>query len=53
MTGAATVRGGSALDVTFSIQLPTPQAAFPLLEKLNQLEGLQGVEFRERTRDAD
>lgn len=46
LTGMATARGGSALDATYSIQLPTPDRVFVLVNDLARLESVQGVELK-------
>lgn len=42
----STARGGSALDVTYAIQAPPPDRAFAMVNELNRLEGMQGVEYK-------
>ncbi|MGE3808968.1 MAG: DUF4956 domain-containing protein [Gemmataceae bacterium] len=43
----STARGGSALDVTYSIRMPPAERAFALVTDLNRLEGIQAVDFKE------
>jgi len=45
--GLSTARGGAALDVSFEIQLPSPQAAVSLVEEISRIEGVQTVEIKE------
>jgi hypothetical protein len=47
MTGLSTARGGSALDVSYAIRLPTPERSFALVAELNRLDGVQGVELKQ------
>jgi hypothetical protein len=42
-----TARGGSALDVSYAVTLPGPEAAVALLTDLSRIEGVQSVELRE------
>lgn len=44
LTGMTTARGGTALDVTYHIQLPAAERVFELVAELNGVEGVQGVE---------
>jgi hypothetical protein len=46
LIGLSTARGGSALDVTYSIRLPAPEQSFALVNELSRLEGVQGVEVK-------
>lgn len=46
LTGLATVRGGSALEVTYAVRLRGPEQTFGLVADLNRLEGVQGVEIK-------
>jgi hypothetical protein len=46
LLGLSTARGGSALDVTYSIQVPSSERTFALVTELNRLEGMQGVEIK-------
>jgi len=48
LTALATARGGSALDVTYAVRLPGPEQVFALVNELSRLEGIQGVEMKER-----
>jgi hypothetical protein len=48
LTGLATARGGAALDVTYAVPLPGPDKAFVLLAELSKIEGVQGVELKDR-----
>src|SRR5262249_53544496 len=48
LTALATARGGSALDVTYAVRLPGPEQVFALVNELSRLEGVQGVEMKER-----
>lgn len=47
LAGLATARGGSALDVSFEVLPPTPQAALALVADLSRVEGVQSVELKE------
>jgi hypothetical protein len=47
LTGLSTARGGAALDVTYAVELPTPEVAIALLAELSRIEGVQGVELKE------
>ncbi|HYT88351.1 MAG TPA: DUF4956 domain-containing protein [Gemmataceae bacterium] len=47
LTGAGTARGGSALDATYTVQLPAPEQVFTLITELTRLEGVQSVELKE------
>lgn len=42
----ATARQGSALELTYSVRLLNPDGALALVNELNALEGMQGVELR-------
>ncbi|MBL8795454.1 MAG: DUF4956 domain-containing protein [Planctomycetia bacterium] len=46
LTGLATVRGGSALEVTYTIRMRGADQTFGLVADLNRLEGVQGVEIK-------
>jgi hypothetical protein len=46
LTGLATVRGGSALEVTYAIRMRGAEQTFGLVADLNRLEGVQGVEIK-------
>jgi hypothetical protein len=48
LTGLATARGGAALDVTYAVPLPAADRAFVLLAELSKIEGVQGVELKDR-----
>jgi uncharacterized membrane protein YhiD involved in acid resistance len=48
LTGLATARGGAALDMTYRAGLPSPETALALVGELSRLEGVQGVELKER-----
>lgn len=43
----ATVRGGAALDLTYSIRLPEPENVIALVNALSKVEGVQSVEVKE------
>jgi hypothetical protein len=47
LIGMATVRGGSALDLTYAIRLPEPDKVFALVSALGRVEGVQAVEVKE------
>ena len=47
LTGLSTARGGSALDVTYSVHLPPPDKVFAMVAELNTVEGVQGVDVRQ------
>ena len=40
------MRGGSALDVTYSVPALGPDAALALVAELTRIEGVQGVELK-------
>lgn len=46
LTGAATARQGSALDLEYLIRLQSPDTAARLASELNTLEGVQHVEIK-------
>jgi len=46
MVAVATVRQGTALDLTYSLRLPDSAAALALIGDLNRTEGVQGVEWK-------
>lgn len=48
LSSVATARGGSAFDVTYTIRLPPPERLFALVNELSRVEGVQGVELKER-----
>ena len=43
-----TARGGSAYDLTYRIPLPGPAEVFALVADLGRIDGVQGVELKER-----
>lgn len=47
LVGLNTVRGGSAVDLTYYIRMPEPQRVFALMNALNRVEGVQAVEVKE------
>jgi uncharacterized membrane protein YhiD involved in acid resistance len=47
LIGLGTARGGAALDVTYAVALPAPEAAVALLAELSRIEGVQSVELKE------
>jgi hypothetical protein len=47
-TAVATARGGAALEVTYVVQLRSAEAPLALVAALSQVEGVQGVELKER-----
>jgi hypothetical protein len=47
-TAVATVRGGAALEVTYLVHLRSAEAPLALVAELSRLEGVQGVELKER-----
>lgn len=48
LVGLATARGGAALDVTYAIELAAADRALALVAELSRVEGVQGVELKER-----
>jgi uncharacterized membrane protein YhiD involved in acid resistance len=46
LAGLATVRGGAALDVTFTVRALGADEALALVAELNRIEGVQGVELK-------
>jgi hypothetical protein len=44
----ATARGGSAFDVTYEVIPPPSNKAIEILTELSRIEGVQGVELKER-----
>jgi len=44
LASMTTARGGTAVDVTYSIRLPAAERVFELVTELNRVEGIQGVE---------
>jgi hypothetical protein len=47
ISGVATARQGSALDLTYCVRLRRPEDAAALITDLNQIEGVQHAELRE------
>lgn len=47
LSGLSTARGGAALDVSYEVTVPSPQAALALVAELSRLEGVQSVELKE------
>lgn len=47
LVGVSTARGGSALDVSYAIQLPAADKVFALVDDLGRIEGVQGVEVKD------
>ncbi len=47
LTSMSTARGGSALDLTYSVQLPSPDQVFALVSALGKIEGVQNIEVKE------
>ncbi|MFO0865399.1 MAG: hypothetical protein U0744_12240 [Gemmataceae bacterium] len=47
VAGLATAKGGSAIDVTYAVRLPSSERIFALLTELNRTEGVQGAELKE------
>ncbi len=47
LIGTTTARQGAALDLTYRVQLRKGVSALPLITELNQLEGMQGVEWKQ------
>lgn len=48
LVGLATARGGAALDVTYAVELLAADRALALVADLSRVEGVQGVELKER-----
>jgi hypothetical protein len=48
LVGLGTARGGAALDVTYTVELLAADRAMALVSELSRLEGVQGVELKER-----
>lgn len=49
LVGITTARGGSAVDISYAIQLPTTDKKFfGLVEELGRIDGVQGVEIKEQ-----
>jgi hypothetical protein len=46
LVGLATARGGSALDVTYSVPALPSEEALALVAELTRIEGVQGVELK-------
>src|SRR5207248_1621855 len=46
LVGAATARQGAALELTYQVRWKDGAALVPLVQALNQQEGVQGVEVR-------
>lgn len=46
LLGLATARGGSALDATYAVELPTPENTYTLVKLLSAIEGVQEVEVK-------
>jgi len=47
LIGVSTARGGSALDVSYAIQLPVADKVLSLVNDLGHIEGVQGVEVKD------
>lgn len=47
LAGLATAKGGSAIDVTYAVRLPSADRIFALLTELNRTEGVQSAELKE------
>lgn len=47
LTGLATARGGTALDVTYVVAMPAAQSVMQLVQDLTQVEGVLAVEIKE------
>ncbi|MBX9681459.1 MAG: DUF4956 domain-containing protein [Gemmataceae bacterium] len=47
VAGLATAKGGSAIDVTYAVRLPSAERIFALLTELNRTEGVQSAELKE------
>ena len=47
-TAVATARGGAALEVTYLVHLRSPESPLALVTELSKVEGVQGVELKER-----
>lgn len=47
LVGMSTARGGSAVDITYTISFPTADKVFPLIQELGRIEGVQNVEVKE------
>jgi hypothetical protein len=48
LVATGTARQGSALDLTYSIRLRDPNAVLQLITEMNQIQGIQEVEVRQR-----
>jgi hypothetical protein len=46
LLGLATARGGSALDATYAVSLPSPDDVYVLVKLLSAIEGVQEVEVK-------
>jgi predicted outer membrane lipoprotein len=53
MVAVATVRQGTALDLTYSLRLRDGVTALALIGELNRTEGVQGVEWKAETNEGD
>jgi hypothetical protein len=49
LVGTATARQGAAVELTYTVRPRGPQAMLAVVAELNRVEGVQGVELRERT----
>jgi hypothetical protein len=50
LTGAATARGGAALDVTYAVHPRSSDETLALVAELTKMDGVQGVEVKEAER---
>lgn len=48
LIGLTTARGGAALDASYTIQLPSADKVFALVNELGRIEGVQGVEIKDQ-----
>jgi len=46
LTGLSTARGGSALDASYQIELPSADRIFAMVDALSKVDGVQGVEMK-------
>lgn len=46
LLGLSTARGGSALDATYAVDLPSPDDVYVLVKLLSAIEGVQEVELK-------
>lgn len=46
LSGLATARGGTALDATYEIDLPSSDRLFVMVDELSKIEGVQEVEVK-------